>query len=211
MTVALVTRLLTEWHVTAVDPQAEMIEKAKSLHSSYENFSFEVGDNATFPHVGEDKYDLVLFNFVISWIESGRDETLQRLYNSTKRGGMLIFAYPCLETFDASCNAFHQWLTEVVSPEQMERFESITQKQDLVPAVMERKCADAGYTILSSSKKSIWTRDRSTEDMVKYLFLGTNKIIDLRPCLEEIKKNKPPSSNGEIDREIVYGVIVARK
>ncbi|XP_031555458.1 uncharacterized protein LOC116292314 [Actinia tenebrosa] len=213
MTAALLEHLSQDCKIIAVDPDVERIKVAQQLHGCHSNITFQTGSSDSFPHMLKECYDIAVNNFVIQLIKE-RQVAMDNISKSLKPGGRLLMTYPCLETYLAPNNSFYKWLSEVAPPEQLKTWNNMLQISKLVPQLLEDLCTNAGLTILSSVKGQKWTTFDNFETLSEYLYGVSHGVVDIRGSeFDQIIKNTTPplNSDGKIEREMIYGIIVARK
>lgn len=213
MTAALLEHLSADCKITAVDPDVERIKVAQNIYGCHSNITFQTGSSDSFPDMDKECYDVVVNNFVIQLIKE-RQLALNNISQSLKPGGRLLMTYPCLESYLASNNLFYKWLLELAPLEQLQTWNNMLQIYKLVPQSLEDLCKNAGLTVLSNVKGHKLITYDNLETFSKYLYGVSHGVVDIRGFeFNQIMKNTPPPLNydGKIEREMVYGIIVARK
>lgn len=213
MTAALLEHLPADCKISAVDPDAERIKVAQHMYGCHGNITFQTGSSDNFPDMDKQRYDIVVINFVIQLIKE-RQVALNNISKSLKPGGRLLMTYPCLESYLASNNEFYKWLLEVAPLKQLQTWNNMLQIYKLVPESLEELCTNAGLTVLSNVKGHRKTTYDNLEALSKYLYGVSHGAVDIRgPEFHQVMTNTPPPFNcdGKIEREIVYGLIVATK
>ncbi|EDO30845.1 predicted protein [Nematostella vectensis] len=209
VTGAMAANFSNDASIIGIDPDKYRVELAKSNHCS--NVQFLQGSAESFPHLGEEYYDLVFSNFVLHWIPQ-RTKAFRDIYDSLKPGGMLVMVYATRETQDPDLNPYYKWLTSVAKPEEWKKFYMTNKVHELTLEVVCKECSGAGFKIISNTPSTITATYATVDVAANYVYGATHGVVDIREVVKDTSSSLPPlDKNGEVVREVYYGILFAIK